>query len=118
MAERSNIEWCDHTFNPWIGCQKVSSGCDNCYAEARDRRFHSGIHWGPRAPRRRTTADYWKQPAKWNRQAEARGAPFLVFGGSECDPFDKAAPPGAREDYFAVIRDTPHLIWILVSKRP
>jgi hypothetical protein len=34
MGENSKIEWCDHTFNPWIGCQKVSPGCDNCYAEA------------------------------------------------------------------------------------
>ena len=34
MGENSKIEWCDHTFNPWIGCQKVSPGCDHCYAEA------------------------------------------------------------------------------------
>ena len=34
MGEFSKIEWTDHTFNPWIGCQKVSLGCDHCYAEA------------------------------------------------------------------------------------
>src|SRR5207247_7039127 len=40
MAENSKIEWCDHTFNPWIGCQKVSPGCDHCYAEhMADHRF-------------------------------------------------------------------------------
>ena len=33
MAEVTNIAWCDSTWNPWIGCQKVSPGCDNCYAE-------------------------------------------------------------------------------------
>lgn len=32
MAENSKIEWTDHTFNPWIGCTKVSPGCKNCYA--------------------------------------------------------------------------------------
>ena len=32
MAENTKIEWCDHTFNPWIGCTKVSPACDNCYA--------------------------------------------------------------------------------------
>jgi protein gp37 len=32
--EYSKIEWTDHTFNPWIGCQHVSPGCDHCYAEA------------------------------------------------------------------------------------
>jgi protein gp37 len=33
MGQDSAIEWTDHTFNPWIGCQKVSPGCDHCYAE-------------------------------------------------------------------------------------
>ncbi len=32
MSENSKIEWTDHTFNPFIGCTKVSPGCDNCYA--------------------------------------------------------------------------------------
>lgn len=40
MGENSKIEWTDHTFNPWIGCQHVSPGCDHCYAEAMmDRRY-------------------------------------------------------------------------------
>lgn len=30
----SKIEWCDHTFNPWWGCEKISAGCKHCYAEA------------------------------------------------------------------------------------
>ncbi len=33
MGETTNIEWCDSTANLWIGCTKVSPGCDNCYAE-------------------------------------------------------------------------------------
>ncbi|MBN3750104.1 RusA family crossover junction endodeoxyribonuclease [Burkholderia sp. Se-20373] len=33
MSENTKIEWCDHTFNPWEGCQKVGPGCDHCYAE-------------------------------------------------------------------------------------
>ena len=33
MGSNSKIEWCDHTFNPWMGCTKVSQGCANCYAE-------------------------------------------------------------------------------------
>ena len=32
MTEWTKIDWADHTFNPWIGCQKVSTGCDNCLA--------------------------------------------------------------------------------------
>ena len=58
MAENSGIEWTDHTFNPWMGCTKVSPGCDHCYAEARmdkrlpalagvgDRRFGLASHEG------------------------------------------------------------------------
>ena len=54
MAEVTGISWCDHTFNPWIGCMKVSPACDNCYAEAWDQRFGGG-HWGAGAQRRRTS---------------------------------------------------------------
>ena len=59
MAENSAIEWTDHTFNPWEGCQKVGPGCDNCYAEARNARFAGGqaANWGPGAPRRRRARD-------------------------------------------------------------
>jgi hypothetical protein len=48
MSENSKIEWCDHTFNPWEGCQKVGPGCDHCYAETRNARFGGGvaINWG------------------------------------------------------------------------
>ena len=62
MAENSKIEWTHHTFNPWGGCQKVGPGCDHCYAEARDQRFTGGAHWGPGAPRRRTSAANWRKP--------------------------------------------------------
>lgn len=68
MAENSNIEWTDHTFNPWIGCTKVSPACDNCYAEAMNNRFGGG-NWGPKAPRKRTSEANWKKPLQWNRRA-------------------------------------------------
>ena len=46
MTANTKIEWADHTFNPWIGCTKVSPGCDNCYAKADfDDRKHRVI-WG------------------------------------------------------------------------
>jgi protein gp37 len=52
--KNSAINWTDHTFNPWIGCSKVSPGCNNCYAEALDRRkLHDVVtHWGPGVPRK------------------------------------------------------------------
>ena len=71
MAEHSKIEWTDHTFNPWEGCQKVGPGCDHCYAETRNARFAGGqaVNWGPGAPRRRTSAANWRKPLAWNKQA-------------------------------------------------
>lgn len=70
MSENSKIEWTDHTFNPWEGCQKVGPGCDHCYAETRNARFAGGtaINWGPGAPRRRTSASNWAKPLQWNSE--------------------------------------------------
>src|ERR1700722_7131373 len=61
MGKNSKIEWCDHTFTPWIGCQKVSPGCDHCYAEkAMDHRFKK-VQWGPHSKRIRTSEENWKK---------------------------------------------------------
>ena len=69
--KNSNIEWCDHTFNCWEGCTKVSAGCANCYAETRNARFGGGTapNWGRGAERRRTSAQNWNEPRRWNREA-------------------------------------------------
>lgn len=122
MAEQSKIEWTDHTFNPWEGCQKVAPECDNCYAEARDARFTGGIHWGPKAPRRRTSAQNWQKPRKWNAQAEAfhatHGRRQRVFCASLADIFDNAVDPAWRDNLWALIRECDQLDWLLLTKRP
>lgn len=69
MGDTTAIEWCDKTFNPWIGCQKVSPACRDCYAEAISQRFHKGAHWGPGSTRRRTSTASWGKPRTWNRKA-------------------------------------------------
>jgi len=114
----SKIEWTDHTFNPWIGCQRVSPGCEHCYAEALDKRWgHS--RWGPKAERTRTSAPYWKQPLAWNRDAEKAGKRARVFCASLADVFeDRAELAQWREDLFGLIASTPHLDWLLLTKRP
>lgn len=123
MSENSKIEWTDHTFNPWEGCQKVGPGCDHCYAETRNARFAGGvaINWGPGAPRRRTSAANWRKPLAWNRTA---GEFYVkhrrrqrVFCASLADVFDNAVDPAWREDLFALIRATPNLDWLLLTKR-
>ena len=123
MSENTKIEWCDHTFNPWEGCQKVSPGCDNCYAEARNTRFGGGtaINWGPGAPRRRTSAANWALPKRWNAQADAfmaqHGHRQRVFCASLADVFDNSVPVQWRRDLFDLIAATPNLDWLLLTKR-
>lgn len=118
MAEKTGISWCDATFNPWIGCQKVSPGCDHCYAETlMDGRF-GVVNWGPGAPRRRTKLQNWNMLRRLNRKAAAAGVRFRVFCASLADVFDNAVDPAWRVDLWALIRETPHLDWLLLTKRP
>ena len=112
MAENSKIEWTHHTFNPWEGCQKVGPGCDHCYAEARDQRFTGGAHWGPGAPRRRTSPANWRKPLAWDRAAAAAGERHRVFCASLADVFDNAVDPAWRDDLWRLIEATPNLDWI------
>jgi len=116
----TTIEWTDFTFNPWEGCQKVSPGCDHCYAEARDKRFSGGRLWGPHAARRLTSDANWRKPLAWNRAAAAAGTRARVFCASLADIFDTHASvlPAWRARLWALIRATPHLDWQLLTKRP
>lgn len=116
MAENSAIEWTDHTFNPWIGCTKVGSGCDNCYA-ADLATARLGVPWGVGQPRRHTAASTWKQPRAWDRRAAKLGIRYRVFCASLADVFDNEVPTEWRADLFALIRETPNLDWLLVTKR-
>jgi protein gp37 len=69
MAEKTAIEWADATWNPWIGCTKVSPACDHCYAERDfDHRLHV-VQWGAGQERKRTGAENWEKPLKWNKRA-------------------------------------------------
>jgi protein gp37 len=119
VSENTKIEWADHTFNPWEGCQKVGPGCDHCYAEARNARFGGGqaVNWGPGAPRRRTSDANWRLPLKWNRQAAADGRRFRVFCASLADVFDNEVDPMWRVDLLKLIAETPNLDWLLLTKR-
>lgn len=115
MAENTKIEWCDATWNPWIGCTNVSPGCDHCYAEAWGQRF--GVEWGNH-PRRRTSESNWRQPLKWNRTARRSGKPLRVFCASLADVFDNQVPIEWLADLLVLIYYTESLTWLLLTKRP
>lgn len=120
MGETTAISWADHTFNPWIGCTKVSVGdkgaCEGCYAEAQANRY-GWAEWGNH-PRHRTSLSTWAQPMTWNRKAREAGTRPFVFCASLADVFDNQVPPEWRRELFDVIRETPHLTWLLLTKRP
>lgn len=115
MAEHTAISWTDATFNPWWGCTKVGPGCDACYAEAQAARFGTG--WGNDAPRRFFGEAHWNEPRKWNRKAAAAGRRSRVFCASMADVFDNQVEQVHRDRLWALIRDTPALDWLLVTKR-
>lgn len=122
MGKKTEISWTDHTFNPWWGCQRVSPGCENCYAEAFDHRFASDAnpaHWGPRAPRRFFADKHWRQPHLWNAAAVKAGERRRVFCASMSDVFeDRDDLVVHRIRLWETIRATPQLDWLLLTKRP
>jgi len=115
MAENSKIEWCSHTFNHVWGCTKVSPGCNNCYAENMANRF--SVKFGVDEPRRTFGDKHWNEPLKWNRRAAEQGVRERVFCASMADVFDKNSPEGVRERLWALIKSTPNLDWLIVTKR-
>lgn len=120
MAEQTGIEWTDSTFNPWWGCTKISPACDHCYAADLDKRT-GGNHWG-NVPRRRTSETNWNEPRRWQKKAgefyAAHGRRRRVFCASMADVFDNQVPTEWRGDLWSLIRDTPDLNWLLLTKRP
>lgn len=172
MGEKTEIAWCDSTFNPWIGCQKVAVGCEHCYAEADFDKRRKIAKWGPHGTRIKTSEANWRKPLKWNREAQEAGERRRVFCASLADVFedwsglvrssrtivDEPCPENGfkehrfnpvlwhrsdigvceagqttvnkvrnerlatlddlRCDLFALIDATPHLDWLVLTKRP
>lgn len=157
MSASTNIEWCDSTFNPWMGCTKVSPACDHCYAERDTRRF-GRVEWGAGKPRLRTSVSNWKLPERWNKEPfvecmscgwrgekrECNSAqnpsgfqppvasmlacprckePTMkvarrrVFCASLADWLDNEVPIEWLVDLLDLIRRTPNLDWLMLSKR-
>lgn len=143
MAETTGINWCDSTFNPWIGCTRVSPGCDDCYAARSTPARTLGVVWGSGQLRQRTSEANWKLVKRWNnrrfmecsacgwrgdaaeavigcarcRSLELDDARRRVFCASLADVFDTNVPQEWRTDLFELILATPQLDWLLLTKR-
>ena len=115
MAENSKIQWTKHTWNPLWGCRKVSAGCKFCYAE-RIIKGRMGHDFGAI---RRTQPKTWNHPFALHKNLTGQ-EPFterLVFTCSMSDFFILEGDEH-RADMWRVIRQTPNLIYQILTKRP
>jgi protein gp37 len=141
MSDTTNIAWCDSTWNPWIGCTKVSPGCANCYAAVSTPTRAFGVEWGAGKPRQRTAPTTFDAPLKWNKKPwvcdccatetywvdentglcqSCMSAPHRrrVFSLSLGDWLDTEVPIEWLADMLDVIRRCQDLDFLLLTKRP
>ena len=143
MSILTSIEWCHHTWSPWLGCSKVSTGCKNCYITQTTPFRTRNLKHGD--PRQRTSEAYWRQPLKWNNMAMCAtcGKSVIIGQQHECptisavmafpdeanwilsapassphfaDWLDDEVPIAWLADFAKLIHDTSNLDWLLVTK--
>lgn len=105
MGKTTNIEWTDATWNPWVGCTKVSEGCTNCYAERGTTRFGRDF-----AKLRRTNDRTFYAPLRWKD-------PQKIFVCSYSDFFHEDAEEW-RAGANHVMRLCPEHTFQILTKRP
>lgn len=114
--ENSKIAWTDNTFNPWIGCTRISDGCLHCYAESQDHRWGHD-RWGKGKTRTLTSKAIWDKVLTWNKEARETGIQKKVFCASMADIFDQEVPDEWRHKLFNHINLAPYITWLLLTKR-
>lgn len=107
-----------YTFNPWMGCIKVSPGCTYCYAENMMDTRYGKAKWGV-APRMRTSEKYWSDPQRWNLSAAADFRTRYVFCASLADWAEEnpQLEPWREELLNNIIEPNKWLWWLLLTKR-
>jgi protein gp37 len=106
MAKETKIEWADATWNPFIGCSKVSPACDNCYAETWAKRCGRDFNKVVRA-----AAGTFYAPEKWKN-------PKRIFVCSLSDFFHPDILDEDRHAAMNVMCCAPHHTYMLLTKRP
>lgn len=104
---KTDIEWCDFTWNPVSGCTKVSEGCRNCYAERHAKRF-----WGARK-----FTDVRTHPERLDEPL-LRKKPSVIFVNSMSDLFHLTIPREFVDCVFLRMLQTPRHIYLVLTKRP
>lgn len=120
MADRSPIEWTQATWNPSTGCDRVSAGCDNCYALALAQRLKAmgSMKYQTDGDPRTSGPGFGLtvHPAALNIPRQWR-APRMIFVNSMSDLFHAKVPIEFVRDVFAVIAETPQHSYQLLTKR-
>jgi protein gp37 len=121
MGDRSTIEWTEATWNPVTGCDRVSPGCDHCYAltlAARLKAMGSPKYQYDGDPRTSGPGfgvtlhpDELAVPRRWRR-------PRRVFVNSMSDLFHPRVPAEFIAEVFAVMAATPQHSYQVLTKRP
>ncbi len=106
-STKTAIEWTDKTWNPTVGCDKVSPGCKHCYAEAITRRFPRGFPNGFDFTLR---PERLEEPRKWRK-------PSMVFVNSMSDLFHERMPLGFLREVFRVMEECPQHTFQILTKR-
>ncbi|WP_158854718.1 DUF5131 family protein [Saccharothrix deserti] len=120
MGSRSTIEWTEVTWNPTTGCDRISKGCDNCYALALAKRLKAmGTEKYQNDGDPRTSGpgfgvalhpDTLDQPYRWR-------SPRVVFVNSMSDLFHAKVPLEFVRRVFKVMADTPQHTYQVLTKR-
>ena len=111
MAERTAIEWTDVTWNPVTGCEKISPGCDHCYAERFAERF-KGVEGHPYSNGFNIQLHHarLRQPERWRK-------PRRVFVNSMSDLFHKKVDWAFVDRVFEVMeRCSQHTFQVLTKR--
>ena len=111
MADNSTIEWTESTWNPVTGCDKISTGCKNCYAERMSFRLNKmGMPQYKNGFKLTLQPKALKLPYSWKR-------PRTIFVNSMSDLFHKNVPLEFIQDVFRVMNETPQHTYQILTKR-
>jgi len=111
MATTSKIEWTQQTWNPTVGCTKVSAGCKNCYAETMAVRLKAmGTKGYENGFKLTLLPERLDEPLR-------RKKPTVYFVNSMSDVFHGKVPFSYIDQIFQTIRDTPQHTYQMLTKR-
>jgi protein gp37 len=120
MGQETGIAWTNHTANFWWGCQRVSPGCEHCYAEQLATTRRKLKVWGPPSTTERLRMKgIWHDVPKWNTAAQRDGVRRRMFVSSMADVFE--AHPQVepwRAEALALLERCTALDVQLLTKRP